>query len=185
MSVVAARVYEDRVVVAADSIIVRGWEAKKTDGNFAKLEYANEMIVGGCGTTEEISLMLQYMQTHRPAEPNEKEVLAFIVEFARWKKELTGNSSVENCYLLVFRGRLFQISGMFVMEVSNYTAIGAGEDFSNAALYLGHSPEEAVKVACALSCYVAEPVIRHEMERKTASRRKGTHHVSDNCEGQE
>lgn len=163
MSVVAARVYQDKIVVAADSILVKGWS--KRTGNFAKLEFINEMIVGGCGTAQECGLMWRYMQTHRPESPTEKDVLAFLAEFSQWKKELTGNADLENQFIMAYKGHLFEIEPMFVFEIKDYTAIGAGEDFANAALYLGHSPEEAVKVACDLSCYVAEPVIRYEMKR--------------------
>ena len=55
---------------------------------------------------------------------------------------------------------------MFVHEISDYIAIGAGEQFANAALYLGHTPKEAVKVACDLSCYVSEPIIEYSMRKE-------------------
>lgn len=164
MSVIAARVYQDKIVVAADSIIMHGWS--KRTANFSKLEYINEMIVGGCGEAQECGLMWRYMQTHRPESPTEKDVLAFLVEFSRWKKDLTGNADTENHYLMAYAGHLFQIEPLFTFEIKDYAAIGAGEDFATAALYLGHSPEDAAKVACELSCYVAEPVVRFEMPRE-------------------
>ena len=34
------------------------------------------------------------------------------------------------------------------------------------ALYLGHTPREAVKVSCDLCCYVAEPIIEGEFPRE-------------------
>lgn len=51
-------------------------------------------------------------------------------------------------------------------ELFDYGAIGAGEDFATAALYLGHHPKEAVKVACDLSCYVCEPIIEYKMAKE-------------------
>jgi hypothetical protein len=54
---------------------------------------------------------------------------------------------------------------MFINEIKDFAAVGAGEDFANAALYLGHSPEEAVKVACELCCFVSEPIIKYKMKR--------------------
>lgn len=108
MSVVAAKVYDNKVVIAADSIIVRGWSKRNT--NFSKIADINGMIVGGCGTAQEISLLWRYMQTHKPETASEKDVLEFIVEFARWKKDLIGNSSVDNDYLMVYNGVLFEIS---------------------------------------------------------------------------
>jgi hypothetical protein len=75
-------------------------------------------------------------------------------------------SNIENVYLLIYDGHLFEIDRMFVHEVSDYIAIGAGEDFANAALYLGHTPQEAVKVACDLSCYVCEPIVEYKMTKE-------------------
>lgn len=163
MSVVAARVYEGKVVMAADSIIIKG--SSKRNTNFSKIAEINDMIVGGCGSAEEMSLMWHYMQTHKPSSPSEKDVLAFIVEFSKWKNDLIGKCDIENSYLLIYQGHLFESECMFVHEVHDYVAIGAGEDFASAALYLGHTPKGAVEVACALSCYVCEPIVQFEMRR--------------------
>lgn len=162
MSVVAAKVYDDgKISVAADSIIVSGW-SKRTN-NFGKLEKVNGMIIGSVGTAYESSLMWQYMRTHKPDEGTERAVLEFIVEFVRWKRELTGDATVGNDYLLAYKHKLFEISGLFVHEIHDYAAIGAGRDFATAALFLGHSPEESVKAACKLSCMVSEPIVSCEM----------------------
>lgn len=164
MSVVAARVYKDKIVMAADSIVVRGW-SKRTDHDIVKINEINGMIVGSTGYAQELSLMWQYMATHKPATATEKDVLAFVVEFSRWKRELIGNGSVDNTYLMAYDGHLFQIEDMLVYEVSEWSAVGAGEDFANAVLYLGNSPRDAVKVACELSCFVAEPIIEYSMQK--------------------
>lgn len=164
MSVIAARVYKDKIVMAADSIVVRGW-SKRTDHDIVKINEINGMIVGSTGYAQELSLMWQYMTTHKPAAATEKDVLAFVVEFSRWKRELIGNGSVDNTYLMAYDGHLFQIEDMLVYEVSEWSAVGAGEDFANAVLYLGNSPRDAVKVACELSCFVAEPIIEYSMQK--------------------
>lgn len=164
MSVVAARVYKDKIVMAADSIIVRGW-SKRTDHDIVKINEINGMIVGGTGYAQELSLMWQYMTTHKPATATEKDVLTFVVEFSRWKRELIGNGSVDNTYLMAYDGHLFQIEDMLVYEVSEYSAVGAGQDFANAVLYMGNTPRDAVKVACELSCFVAEPIIEYAMQK--------------------
>lgn len=155
MSVVAARVYKDKIVMAADSIVVRGW-SKRTDHDIVKINKINDMIVGSTGYAQELSLMWQYMTTHKPATATEKDVLAFVVEFSRWKRELIGSGSVDNTYLMAYD---------LVYEVSEWSAVGAGEGFANAALYLGSSPRDAVKVACELSCFVAEPIIEYTMQK--------------------
>ena len=109
--------------------------------------------------------MWQYMATHKPASATEKDVLSFIVEFSQWKRNLIGNGNVDNTYLMAYDGHLFQIEEMLVYEVSEHSAVGAGQDFANAVLYLGNSPRDAVKVACELSCFVAEPIIEYAMQR--------------------
>jgi hypothetical protein len=164
MSVVAARVYKDKIVMAADSIVVRGW-SKRTDHDIVKINEINGMIVGSTGYAQELSLMWQYMTTHKPASATEKDVLTFVVEFSRWKRDLIGSGSVDNTYLMAYDGHLFQIEDMLVYEVSEWSAVGAGEDFANAVLYMGNSPRDAVRVACELSCLVAEPIIEYSMQK--------------------
>ena len=157
MSVVAARVYSDRIEVAADSIIILG-DMKRT-GTFSKLEQVNDMNIGSVGLAEEISLMRQFAKTHKPESATERDVREFMIEFMKWKKELCGNSDIENDYIIAYQGRLFDVEGMFVNPVNDYVAIGAGMYFATAALYLGQSPQAAVKVACDLNYLVAEPIV--------------------------
>lgn len=163
MSVIAVKIYDDKIKIAADSIIVCG-DSKRTDRNFSKLVKVNGMIIGGSGYCEELSLMYHYSETHKPASASEKDVLTFIVEFSKYKSDIAGSSSIQNDYIVVYDGKAFSINGLFVSEVKNYDAIGAGMDFANAALYLGHNPKEAVKVACELSCFVADPIVEYEVE---------------------
>lgn len=164
MSVITAKVYEDKIVMAADSIIVRGW-SKKTNGNFAKIASINGMLAGGTGTAEENSLLWHFMRTHKPLSGSDKDVLEFFVEFSKWKGTMNRPTTIDNVYLFAYDGHLFEVDRMFVYEIHDYDAVGAGDDYANAALYLGHSPEEAVKVACELCCYVSEPILTYEMPR--------------------
>lgn len=163
MSVVAVKIYNDKIKVAADSIVCCG-SSKKTDGNFAKLVKVNDMIIGTVGNADEGSLMWLYAETHKPFSATEKDVLSFIAEFSKWKAAFGASGDIENAYIIVFNKKAFYISGLLVYRIKNYEAIGAGMDFANAALYLGHSPKKAVEVSCALSYYVAEPIIEYEVK---------------------
>lgn len=165
MSVIAGKVYKDRIDVAADSISVRG-STKYPQLGFSKLLAINEMIIGGVGIAEETSLMYRFSQTHKPETPTEKDVLNFIVEFSGWKKDYTG-SQIENHYLIAVKGHLFLVERMFVTEITDYIAIGAGEDFALAALYFGNSPTKAVEVACELSCWASAPITEYFMGRES------------------
>lgn len=77
MSVVAAKVYNDKIVMAADSILVKGYSKRNT--NFAKIAEINGMILGGTGIAQEISLMWHYMQTHKPASHSERMFLHLLL----------------------------------------------------------------------------------------------------------
>ena len=166
MSVVCVKNYKDQIVMCADSIMVRGW-TKYPDTDFAKIEEINGMIMGGCGYAKESSLMWHYMRTHKPSKATERDVLQFMIEFSEWKATILGDvSDIANDYILAYEDKVFEISGLFVKEVTDFAAIGAGADYANSALYLGHSPRKAVETACALCCMVSEPIIEKTLMKE-------------------
>lgn len=166
MSVVAVKLYADEIEMSADSIVVCGSRKELFYGHNTKINQINDMIIGTSGTCEESSLMWLYAKNHRPAAATERDVLDFIMEFADWKRSRTGNSNIDNHYLLAFGGKAFHIQNYLVLEVDKYSAIGAGADYALAALYLEKSAPEAVKVACDLSCFVSEPIKTYTMKRR-------------------
>lgn len=165
MSVVAVKVYPNRIEMSADSIIVSGGRKETYFGGHAKMRKINDMLIGTAGSCEEESLMWLYAQNHRPLSNSEKDVLEFFVEFVDWKKDKASTSTLSNHYLFVYGGKAFHIENFLVLEVDNFSAIGAGSDFALAALYLDREPAEAVRVACKLSCYATEPIITYVQEK--------------------
>ena len=159
MSVIAARIKDGVIDIACDSIIAK--EDLKRN-NFKKILQTNKMIVGGCGSAEELSLFFDYAKDHEVDIATTQGVRDFMLEFAHMKELYTGESKVENAYIIAVEtasgNYLFEVDGMFVTEVTSYTAIGQGESYALAALYFNHSVQEAVQVAAAFSCYVAEPI---------------------------
>jgi ATP-dependent protease HslVU (ClpYQ) peptidase subunit len=167
MSVVAVKVYDDRIEMSADSIIVCGGRKELFYGCHTKINHINDMIIGAAGTCEELGLMWMYAKNHRPVSATERDVLDFIMEFADWKRARTGNSTIDCNYLLAYDGKAFHIQNYMILEVDKYSSVGAGADYALAALYLDKTAPEAVKVACDLSCYVSEPITTYVMERKS------------------
>lgn len=166
MSVVCAKVYKDKIIMAADSQVTTGGHLIKIT-NFAKIKELNGMIIGTVGSATEASLMWQYAKTHKPDDSDEKDVLTFIVEFAKWKKDYDGDTTVNNNYLIAYGGNLFSTSGLFVDKVESFQAIGCGMYFGITALHLGKTPREAVEIACKLDCFVGEPIVEYEMPINT------------------
>lgn len=164
MTAIAAKVYADKIEIAGDSQVSNTWGSKRLDKNFEKLFIVNELIIGGTGTAQEISLMHHYAETHKPLTATEKDVLDFVIEFSKWKSDIEGDSEINNVYLIVYDKKVFEVEGLLITEVKNYSAIGSGMDFANAAMYLGHSAKEAIEVAKAMDCYVGGDVVEYKVK---------------------
>ncbi len=169
MSVVACRVYDDRIEIASDTITVWGTTQRKNDGKrgeYAKLMKINNLILGSVGTCEENALFQQFCATHSPRESSEDALLEFIGEFADWKKKKTELTyGQDNDYIIIIGGKAYYIERFWVKYISDYAAIGAGKEYALSALYLGHGVKSAVDAACELSIYCERPVI-HIVEQK-------------------
>lgn len=168
MSVVVCKVNKKNIEIAADSILARGWTKvlPQEGAPHVKLQKYDDTIVGSCGSAEEMHLMFHYLKTHRIEDTSEKGVLDFMLEFGRWKSNLTSSSpTFDNEYIIVCRGKAFLVNRMFVMPISDYHAIGAGQDYALGALYVGATAEQAVKAACDLCALVCEPIIVEKMEK--------------------
>ena len=165
MSVVAVKIYDKNITMSADSIIIHG-EADKTPIGKGKIFEINNMIIGTAGYASEGAYLSMFAENHTPLDSTERAMNEFIAEFASWKYKMFGASqTIENQYLIAYKDKCFYIGGNYVAEVSEYYAIGSGHQFAEAALHLGHSPQEAVKVACDLCCFVAEPSVTKSLPR--------------------
>lgn len=160
MSVIAVKIYKDRIEAACDSIIVKD-DLKRSD--FLKLRKINDLLVGGCGTAEELCLMFNFAKTEAPKHATTEYIQEYMRDFSFYVEKYTGERKVENVYILAYGDKVFEIDGMFVQEIESYTAIGEGEPYSLTALELGKDVKTAVKVACKFSCYVSEPVVRYTL----------------------
>jgi len=163
LSVVACKVYNDRIEIASDSITVYGYTQSKGG---AKLFQCNDMTIGGVGTAEETALLRLFSATTKPLSATENSILDFLASFSTWKKGRVEKTGIENHYILIFDGKAFSVEGWFVRPIETYAAIGAGMNYALSALYLGHDVEKAVEVATELSIYCEKPIIKYVIEKK-------------------
>jgi len=160
MSVVACRILKDGFEMSADSICVYGYTQTKGDTTkHAKLFEINNMVIGGVGLAQDNSLMQLFAETHGFSRPDERGVLEFLSEFSDWKKEKVDDPKINNHYLIGFERKVWEIYEWSIMQVSTYSAIGAGMDFALAALYFGAPTAKAVEVATELSIYCEKPIV--------------------------
>lgn len=156
MSVIAVNVESDKITIAADSIIIKG-DLKRT--NFQKLHDFGHMIVGGCGSAEELSLFFEFAKRSKEKLTSVYAVQEFMNNFANCKRAYTDDNKINNAYIIIYDKHVYEVDGMFVQEVEDYTAIGDGEAYALAALYLGHDVVDAVQAACKFSSFVSEPIV--------------------------
>lgn len=159
ISVIAAKVYDDRIEIAADSIICNSEDTKRT--NFKKLRCFKDMIYGGCGDAEELTLFFRYVETHAiPQIASEADVQEYFYNFYTYKEKYSQEFKSNNTYFIVINKQLFEIEGAFIKRVDDYAACGKGQPYALAALKLGHTVDEAVQVSADLCCYVSEPIVK-------------------------
>ena len=166
MSVVACKVTDKEIVVAADSILVRGYTQEKDRNKQSKLFKVNDMIIGSAGYAEESSLLRIYAKTRKPRSATEEDILTFMTEFAQWMSDRSESSSIQNTYIIIYDKKVFYMNGYYIKDIHTYEAIGAGEEIALGVLYMGHSAEDAVKAACELCIYCEEPIVTYRVSKK-------------------
>ena len=155
MSVVAAKVTDKDIVIASDSIVIKGSTMRR---DFDKLQSLNGIVVGGCGAAEELTLFFEYVKVNDPPSGSVAAIQEFMKNFYKHKEQFVGENKSECDYLLIINRELYEVEGLYVKEVDDYTAIGEGEPYALTALHLGLSPRKAVEVAADLCCYVSTPI---------------------------
>ena len=160
MTVIAARKTKGAIIFASDSILVAGYlKATEKEVIYNKLFQQNGMVIGSTGTGYEGTMMELFSRNHQPVDSSRLAVIDFFVEFRDWIQKRDSDYALENDYLLAYDTKLFRTyGGLDIYEVPEFESIGAGEDFAKAALHLGHTPREAVEVACKLSIFCSEPI---------------------------
>ena len=158
MSVIAVKKYENKIVVAADSQVSYGSTNRKFE-NLKMRKINSDLIICVTGTVETCGLLWIYFETHS-LEPIscERTIMNFITDFAKWREDYAGGNSFDSNFIIVYKDKIFEVCGYTILEVKDYTSVGSGYQMALAALHLGHSPKEAVQVACDLTNYVGEPI---------------------------
>lgn len=166
MSVIAAKVYKDKIEIAADCQVTTGGTKDITNsGDISKLVKINNLIIGSVGLAQDGSLLQLFCRTHEPERADQPAILNFLSEFLDWKVKKTNTYGIEGHNFIIFKDKLFKISGWLVSDITEFDAIGSGADFALAALHLKHNAKDAVKVACQLDLYCHEPVTVFSVKR--------------------
>ena len=180
MSVVAVRVYEDRIEIAADSIITRGDTKINTAGNSRpKLFKISGMLIGAVGDGEDISLLKHYFGDHMIENFDEEGILKFLISYKKWKKDIYPDEDSINQIIIACDGKCYSSDGISAFRIEDYFAIGAGIDQALGALHAGASPRDAVKAACDLCIYASEPILVESIPIQNGKSKKHNNDKND------
>lgn len=158
MSVVAVKIYPKEIHLAADSFVSMSYDTQRKDES-VKIFQNEKMTVGGVGYAGDISFLRSFALTRHPSSPTEEAIVDYIVEFVEWARKKKNDYFLQSDFIIVFKGEVFFISAdLYIKNVKDFYAIGAGQDYATAALYLKHSAEEAVAIACDISIRCEKPV---------------------------
>lgn len=164
MSVVAAKVYEDKIVLGADSQSTSYWHNKNSTNKIYKI--SDDFVIGGVGYTSHNQMMSMFCETNKPADNRKRDVLEFIVQYNEWMRKKDDQYRPYNSWLMAFKGKAFWITDdLLVQEIKDYFAIGSGHEYAKAGLHLGKTVKESVKVACDLTVFCGEPIEVYEVKR--------------------
>jgi hypothetical protein len=153
---------EMSVVVAAQLEISKSWvlmadSAGMWDGSVRtdarKLFQIGSLRFGSVGPAKNGVMLYEFL---RGTDHREYRMYDLMRKFYRETPEC----DKDTCSFLLIRDKeCYLVNGMDVSEPQRYQAIGCGRKFALAALELGHSAEQAVRVACKLSEGCREPIV--------------------------
>lgn len=158
MSVCAVKITKEKIEISCDSQITCDTTISSSFFETTKMFEKNGVIVAGTGTIREINLLKIFMERTLIGEPTEENILHFMFEFQQFKQQFGLNFDLECQFIFVVGNKAFSVIQGEVLEIPSFYAIGSGQAYAQAALYLGHNTEDSVKVACGLDLYCHEPV---------------------------
>jgi len=164
MSVVAVKIYKDKIVIGADSFVGFNYDTQLKDKN-VKIFSHKEITIGTVGYTTDCSLMRVFSRDKKPSRSDEEAMTEYIVEFIDWCKKKDVNYKMESNFMIVFKSKAFLVAGLYVKQIKKYEAMGAGMNMAQTALALGKSVREALEIACELSIYCEKPLNIYEIKK--------------------
>ncbi len=171
MSVIAVKVTKDEIVMGADSAFSQGLTTIPVPN--AKMFIHGPYTVGVVGTGSFLSVIKLFLEDDEHSSiKSENDMMRFLIRLRDYTKSISysngGDTSEHDeddeydengfSFLLSTGSKVFFCENFMSLEINDYYAIGCGSDFAVAALELGHTVEEAVRVACHFSTYCSEPV---------------------------
>ena len=183
MSIITAKIYRDKkkVIFASDSLALYGEQKTKSKKLFEI--YKNFFYIGTTGSVTDKNFLCYYIKNlfdldlyNNNKYCNDELFLhKLFIEASKKviddKLVINDKPNILNFNMLVyFNKKLYQIYTYIEKEFSieinllnkDYMAVGRGEEYVLCAMYLGKSPEEAIKIANEFSYYIDNDIKKIE-----------------------
>src|SRR5688500_12355357 len=135
---------------------------------------SDDVLVGITGSASQLTLVRAFLDDcttlQKPIGANEAGIFEFAVRFNKFSQDLGVPTGVEvdggfSTHHIVAHGRAWVVQGYFISEIFDWSAMGSGEYFAQAALTLGHDPVQAIRVACEHDLYCYGPPVSFRYNR--------------------
>jgi hypothetical protein len=98
-----------------------------------------------------LPLLTVYAKDHAIGSGGEARITEWLFEFLGFCKSKTEEWNQDADLLLAHGRGLFAVEDWLPLRVTDFAATGSGYQHAEAAMYLGHSPRDAVRTAIAMA----------------------------------
>lgn len=169
MSVVAVRRYKDEIILAADSIMMRGDQKKSIVKIVRNKKYGN-FAAGFVGNGGFIEFEKEFVRNNFPQENTFSCVAGYVkammdyfrdfFEIEDMKEAMEGSSMI-----FVYNDKIWTFDGGCLAEVTNeYYSIGAAFVEVDTLMHTGMDPETAIAVATEINLAISLPVVKEVIQ---------------------
>lgn len=159
MSVIAVKRYEDRIEIAADSILMGNQYNETERIKFSKIFQINNIVMACAGSAQDCLFLRAYCKDHKPPSADTDGVFTFLLNYLKYATERFDGYEMEVDGIMIYEGHIFSFSDLETFEVADYYAGGVGRNFALTTLHLGFDPIKAVEVACEMLTTCVLPVV--------------------------
>lgn len=163
MSVVAVKRYDDKIVIASDSICMRGTQ-KIQMCKLVKSDKHKHLVAGFVGEGRFVEFGKDYVKNVVPKGNEFKDITAYIDGLIDMIQEFFGLENAVEIYegfsiILVFNDRIWSADMGCIAEVpEGHYSIGAAMIETDTLMHIGKSPKEAIEIATEINTAIALPV---------------------------
>jgi ATP-dependent protease HslVU (ClpYQ) peptidase subunit len=175
MTTIIARQFENRVVIAADSLVTA--TRKYSHPKMAKITERGQYLIAGAGESAACDIAQHIWIPPKPTVEDKKDLYHFIISKVipslkqcfkdndyKWQDE---DEETKFAFLIAINGEVFDIADDFAVCMDNdgLYGIGSGSSLALGALKAGSSMAQALEIAANKDPYTAPPFIFMEQEK--------------------